>query len=110
MSKETLVLSENLGDSLPAVDELLKNHTNVMNSLLAYEEQVKRLTTTSQKLLESGNYKDEVIKKTIQTMNEKWTGLKASAREKKSKLEQSKLCQQFLQDCSEVKMNNTRKV
>lgn len=102
VSKETLVLSEDLGDSLPAVDELLKNHTNIMNSLLAYEEQAKKLRAISQKLLESGNYNDEVIKKTIQTMNEKWAGLKASAHQKNSKLEQSKLLQQFLQDCNEV--------
>ena len=102
VSKETLVLNEDLGDSLPAVDELLKNHTNIMNSLLAYEEQAKKLRAISQKLLESGDYNDEVIKTTIQTMNEKWAGLKASARQKNSKLEQSKLLQQFLQDCNEV--------
>ena len=102
VSKETLVLSEDLGDSLPAVDELLKNHTNIMNSLLAYEEQAKKLRAISQKLLESGDYNDEVIKTTIQTMNEKWAGLKASAHQKNFKLEQSKLLQQFLQDCNEV--------
>jgi uncharacterized protein YjcR len=103
VSKETYVLNDDLGDSLPSVDELLKNHTNVMNSLLAYEEQAKKLTTTSEKLLESGNYNDKVIKKTTLIMNEKWKGLKASAGDKQTRLEESKLLQQFLQDSHEVK-------
>jgi vacuolar-type H+-ATPase subunit I/STV1 len=104
MSKETLVLNDDLGDSLPAVDELLKDHTNLMNSLLAYEEQTKKLTATSAKLLESGNYNDKVIKKTTLIMNEKWKGLKVSARDKQTRLEESKLLQQFLQDFNEVRM------
>ena len=93
-----------MGDSLPAVDELLKDHTNLINSLLAYEEQAKKLTTTSENLLKSGNYNDKVIKKTTLIMNEKWKGLNASAHDKQAKLEESKLLQQFLQDCNEVKM------
>ena len=36
-SKESLVLNDDLGASVPAVEELLKNHTNLSNSLLAYE-------------------------------------------------------------------------
>ena len=102
VSKETLVLDDDLGDSLPAADELLKNHANIMNSLLAYEEQAEKLTTNSEKLLESGNYNDKTIKRTTQIMNEKWKGLKAAVRDKKTRLEKSKLLQQFLQDTYEV--------
>ena len=102
-SKEAFVFDDDLGDSLPAVDELLKNHTNLTNSLLAYEDQARKLTTVSEELLESRNYNDKVIKKTTLVMNEKWKGLKASARDKQTKLEESKLLQQFLQDCNEVK-------
>lgn len=103
MSKECHVFDDDLGDSLPSVDELLVNHMNLTNSLLTYEEQVRKLTATSEKLLESGNYNDKVIKKTTLIMNEKWNGLKASVRHKQIKLEESKLLQQFLQDCTEVK-------
>lgn len=102
MSKETLVLDDDLGDSLPAVDELLKSHTNLMNSLLAYEDQAKKLTATAESFLESGDYDDKVIRKTVLIMNEKWKGLKASAENKQARLEGSKLLQQFIQDCSEV--------
>lgn len=73
-----------------------------MNSLIAYEELATKLTKTSEKLLESNNYNDKLIRKSNFIMNEKWKGLKTSAREKQARLEQSKLLQQFMQDCNEV--------
>lgn len=82
---------------------MLKDHANLLNSLVAYEEQAKRLTTAFERLLESRNYNDSSFQRRGIVVSEKWKGLQVSACDKQKKLEQSKLLQQFLQDSDEVR-------
>lgn len=104
MIKQNAFLENNdLGDSLDAVESLLKKHDNFEKSLAAHEEKIKALDEFARKLVESGHYASEDIETRRQAFLEKRKHLMDRSNARRSLLNDAFNYQQFTIDYDDAK-------
>lgn len=93
--KNTLVGSDDYGDTLAAVQGLLKKHEAFETDLEVHRERVQDIEDAGNKLIEKGNHQSELIDHRIASIKSKLTELERMASYRKSKLNDNSAFLQF---------------
>lgn len=98
-AKEAFLNNDDLGDSLPAVEALLRKHAE-FNKLLSAQQAAKtdELKKFGQVLLEEDHYDKDYIKKRLDAVDARLLKLKQTSETRGKTLQQSLELQQFLQN------------
>ncbi|CAH3114647.1 unnamed protein product [Porites lobata] len=93
--KNTLVGSDDYGDTLAAVQGLLKKHEAFETDLEVHRERVQDIEDSGNKLIEKGNHQSELIEHRISSIKSKLQELERMASYRKSKLNDNSAFLQF---------------
>lgn len=93
--KNTLVGSDDYGDTLAAVQGLLKKHEAFETDLEVHRERVQDIEEAGNKLIEKGNHQSELIEHRIASIKSKLAELERMASYRKSKLNDNSAFLQF---------------
>ncbi|CAL8071830.1 unnamed protein product [Calicophoron daubneyi] len=103
MSKqETLLDNKDVGDSLDAVEALMRKHEDFEKSLLAQEEKMKHIDEFANKLIENNHYASPQVAELQQSLNNRRDALKDKSAARRRKLEDSHKYQLFDRDVDEM--------
>ena len=103
MTKQEAFLSnEDLGDSLDAVEALIKKHEDFEKSLAAQEEKIKALDDFATKLIEGQHYAADDVSARRQALLNRRAQLLNKANHRRAKLEEAHKLQTFDRDCDEM--------
>ncbi|KXJ20343.1 Spectrin alpha chain, non-erythrocytic 1 [Exaiptasia diaphana] len=93
--KNTLVGSDDYGDTLAAVQGLLKKHEAFETDLEVHRERVADIESAGNKLIEDGNHQSELIEHRISSTKNKLAELERMASYRKTKLNDNSAFLQF---------------
>eukprot|EP00057_Strongylocentrotus_purpuratus_P010375 XP_011664849.1 PREDICTED: spectrin alpha chain, non-erythrocytic 1 [Strongylocentrotus purpuratus] len=108
--KMNLASSNEYGNSLTAVQNLVKRHQMLESEITAHEQLIGAVSNTAHQLLDMGHYGNSEIKDQEMNLNSRWSQLKEAASERKRKLSSALDIQKFLSDLMEAEswMNDKR--
>ena len=101
-SKEAFLANEDLGNSLAAVDQLVKKHNGFEKTLGAQEEKISTLEQLSQALLAQDHYAADEIRMRCEDVLDRHTRVKQLTDARRTKLHDSHNYQQYLRNVREV--------
>ncbi|XP_065916481.1 spectrin alpha chain, non-erythrocytic 1-like [Dysidea avara] len=93
--KNTLVSAEDSGDTLAAVQGLLKKHEAFETDLQVHHGRVTEISTSGQQLIKEGNYQGDRIQSRVTGMDKRLLALKTAAETRKARLNDSAAFLQF---------------
>ncbi|CAE1318322.1 SPTA [Acanthosepion pharaonis] len=99
--KEPIAASTNRGRDLIGVQSLIKKHQGLLAELAGHESRITNVCQLGQGMIGEGHFAAEEIQQKIQELEEKWTGLKDKANQRKQDLEDSLQAQQYFADANE---------
>nr|CAD2153511.1 unnamed protein product [Meloidogyne enterolobii] len=100
--QEAFLQNRDLGDSLDAVESLLKKHEDFEKSLAAQEEKIHALDEFATKLIEGGHYAaDDVAARREKLLSRRRRLMELTA-ERREKLKESYRLHSFDRDCDEM--------
>ena len=105
-SKEAFLANEDLGDSLGAVDELLKKHASFEKTLSAQEEKISTLEQLAQALLAQDHYAAKEIRARCDKVLERYTRVKETTMSRRTKLDDAHHYQLYVRNIREVSSCN----
>ncbi|XP_077865919.1 spectrin alpha chain, non-erythrocytic 1-like [Saccoglossus kowalevskii] len=94
--KQNLMSSEDYGDTLAAVQGLLKKHKAFETDFSVHKERIADIQKAGQKLMEEGNHQKDAIAQRLQTLQQKAQTLQDAAGYRKGKLEENSAFLQFI--------------
>ncbi|TPP57241.1 Spectrin alpha chain non-erythrocytic [Fasciola gigantica] len=103
MSKqEALLENKDVGDSLDAVEALMRKHEDFEKSLVAQEEKMKHIDDFATKLIENQHYAASQVAELQRTMSDRRAALRDKAAARRQRLEDSHRYQMFDRDADEM--------
>eukprot|EP00794_Sanderia_malayensis_P015984 gene15984-17594_t len=93
--KKALISSDDYGDSLAAVQTLLKKHEAFESDLEVHQQRVDDIKNVGEKLIEKENFRSIPIEQRISTLQEKLSDLELHANVRKTKLNDNSAFLQF---------------
>ncbi|XP_076029013.1 spectrin beta chain, non-erythrocytic 5 kst isoform X3 [Oratosquilla oratoria] len=101
-SKEAFLNNDDLGDSMMAVETLIRKHESFEKTFEAQGSKIERLEELAKEMLDDNHYDSGGIQRRLKLVTEKRDRLQYSSRQRGKKLKESKLLQQFLRNIYEV--------
>lgn len=103
MSKqEALLENRDVGDSLDAVEALMRKHEDFEKSLIAQEEKMKHIDDFATKLIENQHYAAPQVAELQQSLLDRRSALRDKAAARRQRLEDSHRYQMFDRDADEM--------
>ncbi|NWX12365.1 SPTN5 protein, partial [Aegotheles bennettii] len=99
---EAFLQGDDLGDHVDAVRNLLKQHQEFEQLLMALKRRVEALNENGVNLIESGHFASHVIEERMITLQRRWERLVQSNAERKQRLLDSLELQEFNHDAAEL--------
>lgn len=99
--KEPIAASTNRGRDLIGVQSLIKKHQGLLAELTGHESRITNVCQLGQGMIGEGHFAAEEIQQKTQELEEKWTGLKDKANQRKQDLDDSLQAQQYFADANE---------
>uniref|UniRef100_A0A0G2K1E7 Spectrin alpha chain, non-erythrocytic 1 n=1 Tax=Rattus norvegicus TaxID=10116 RepID=A0A0G2K1E7_RAT len=93
--KMTLVASEDYGDTLAAIQGLLKKHEAFETDFTVHKDRVNDVCTNGQDLIKKNNHHEENISSKMKGLNGKVSDLEKAAAQRKAKLDENSAFLQF---------------
>ncbi|XP_034520513.1 spectrin alpha chain, non-erythrocytic 1 isoform X1 [Ailuropoda melanoleuca] len=93
--KMTLVASEDYGDTLAAIQGLLKKHEAFETDFTVHKDRVNDVCSNGQDLIKKNNHHEENISSKMKGLNGKVSDLEKAAAQRKAKLEENSAFLQF---------------
>uniref|UniRef100_A0A452EHD5 Spectrin alpha chain, non-erythrocytic 1 n=1 Tax=Capra hircus TaxID=9925 RepID=A0A452EHD5_CAPHI len=93
--KMTLVASEDYGDTLAAIQGLLKKHEAFETDFTVHKDRVNDVCTNGQDLVKKNNHHEENISSKMKGLNGKVSDLEKAASQRKAKLDENSAFLQF---------------
>ncbi|XP_068925579.1 spectrin alpha chain, non-erythrocytic 1 isoform X9 [Petaurus breviceps papuanus] len=93
--KMTLVASEDYGDTLAAIQGLLKKHEAFETDFTVHKDRVSDVCTNGQDLIKKNNHHEENISAKMKGLNGKVSDLEKAAAQRKAKLDENSAFLQF---------------
>ncbi|ELK07245.1 Spectrin alpha chain, brain [Pteropus alecto] len=93
--KMTLVASEDYGDTLAAIQGLLKKHEAFETDFTVHKDRVNDVCTNGQDLVKKNNHHEENISSKMKGLNGKVSDLEKAAAQRKAKLDENSAFLQF---------------
>ncbi|KAH0505287.1 Spectrin alpha chain, non-erythrocytic 1 [Microtus ochrogaster] len=93
--KMTLVASEDYGDTLAAIQGLLKKHEAFETDFTVHKDRVNDVCTNGQDLIKKNNHHEENISSKMKGLNGKVSDLERAAAQRKAKLDENSAFLQF---------------
>ncbi|XP_063100202.1 spectrin alpha chain, non-erythrocytic 1 isoform X1 [Cavia porcellus] len=93
--KMTLVASEDYGDTLAAIQGLLKKHEAFETDFTVHKDRVNDVCTNGQDLIKKNNHHEENISSKMKALNGKVSDLEKAAAQRKAKLDENSAFLQF---------------
>merc|ERR1719433_1499281 len=100
--KLALASSQEVGNSLQAVNLLLKKHKMMQQEVSNHEQRVNAVVESGDKLISEDHPESEKFQRDLDNMTEKWARLQELLEERKQKLLVNERVQQFLFDANEA--------
>ncbi|CAH1390274.1 unnamed protein product [Nezara viridula] len=100
--KMPLATSTDYGNSLFNVHTLKKKNKSLRTEIDGHEPRLHSVLRNGEKLVEEGHEEGPEFRRLIEELLEKWERLKEAVEERKNRLTQSELVQQYLFDASEA--------
>ncbi|KAL3092945.1 hypothetical protein niasHS_004972 [Heterodera schachtii] len=100
--QEAFLQNDDLGDSLDAVESLLKKHEDFEKSLAAQEEKIHALDEFATKLIEGGHYAAEDVAKRREKLLARRRHLMDRMAQRRERLKESYRLHSFDRDCDEM--------
>ncbi|XP_077987102.1 spectrin alpha chain, non-erythrocytic 1-like isoform X2 [Glandiceps talaboti] len=94
--KQNLMSSEDYGDTLAAVQGLLKKHKAFQTDFSVHKERIADIQRAGEKLISEGNHQSEAIAHRLSTLQQKANTLDQAAGYRKGKLEDNSAFLQFI--------------
>ncbi|VDP84941.1 unnamed protein product [Echinostoma caproni] len=111
MSKqEALLENKDVGDSLDAVEALMRKHEDFEKSLDAQEEKMKHIDDFANKLIENGHYAAPQVAELKNSLATRRAALREKAAARRQRLEDSHRYQMFDRDADEMQSWITEKL
>eukprot|EP00051_Salpingoeca_urceolata_P021153 m.326944 g.326944 ORF g.326944 m.326944 type:complete len:2477 (-) comp19745_c14_seq3:188-7618(-) len=101
-AREAPLTSEDVDATLDAVEAMQKKHADFEKSLAAQKEKMREVEREATRLCEENHYDAAAIELRKEAVKERWDGLVKLADERKGKLEDALLVQQFHRDADEA--------
>lgn len=101
-AQETLLRSDELGDSLDAVEALIKRHEEIEKALVAQEEKTRGLSDTASALVDKGHADGKLIRSRRDAVVQRRAELTTLASQRRARLLASVKLQEFLRDVNEA--------
>ncbi|XP_060544187.1 spectrin beta chain, non-erythrocytic 5 [Pantherophis guttatus] len=101
-SYEAFFQTDNLGDHMDSTQNLLKQHEDFEQVLLVLKHRTNATNAQGEQLIERGHFACDRIKKTMVTLCERWKSLINKYEQKKRRLLDSLLLQEFIRDTAEL--------
>eukprot|EP00118_Oscarella_pearsei_P025242 m.307813 g.307813 ORF g.307813 m.307813 type:complete len:2422 (+) comp42859_c0_seq1:216-7481(+) len=95
---EALLRSEDHGKDLASVQNLLKKHQLVEADVAAHEERIRDLNSQAKQFVDEGHFDAPSIQEKQDAINKRYGQLKELAGERRAKLNDSSVLQQFFRD------------
>ncbi|NXX16052.1 SPTN5 protein, partial [Podargus strigoides] len=99
---EAFLRGNDLGDHVDAVRNLLKQHQEFEQLLIALKRRVEALNENGVNLIESRHFASHVVEERMFTLRQRWERLIQSNAERKQRLLDSLLLQEFNRDAAEL--------
>lgn len=100
--QETLLENKDVGDSLDAVETLMRKHEDFEKSVTPQEEKLKHIDEFASKLMENGHYAADEVADLQRKMRDRYESLKEKASHRHQCLEDSYRYQLFDRDADEM--------
>ncbi|TGZ69187.1 hypothetical protein CRM22_003879 [Opisthorchis felineus] len=100
--QEALLENRDVGDSLDAVEALLRKHEDFEKSLVAQEEKMNHIDAFASKLIENNHYASPQVAELQRNLNDRRNSLKEKAADRRKRLEDSHRYQMFDRDADEM--------
>ncbi|XP_058018130.1 spectrin beta chain, non-erythrocytic 5 [Ahaetulla prasina] len=101
-SHEAFFQTDNLGDHMDSTQSLLKQHEDFEQMLLVLKHRTNAANGQGEQLIERGHFACDRIKKTMVTLYERWKLLINKYEQRKRRLLDSLLLQEFIRDTAEL--------
>ncbi|XP_015746137.2 spectrin beta chain, non-erythrocytic 5, partial [Python bivittatus] len=101
-SHEAFLQTDNLGDHMDSARSLLKRHEDFEQVLLVLKHRAKAANDQGEQLIERGHFACDRIEKTKVTLCERWKLLINNNEQRKRRLLDSLLLQEFIRDTAEL--------
>ncbi|XP_013926348.1 PREDICTED: spectrin beta chain, non-erythrocytic 5-like [Thamnophis sirtalis] len=101
-SHEAFFQTDNLGDHMDSAQSLLKQHEDFEQVLLVLKRRINATNGQGEQLIEMGHFAFDRIKKTMVTLCERWKLLINKYEQRKRRLLDSLLLQEFIRDTAEL--------
>ncbi|XP_026559809.1 spectrin beta chain, non-erythrocytic 5 [Pseudonaja textilis] len=101
-SHEAFFQTDNLGDHMDSTRSLLKQHEDFEQVLLVLKHRTNAANGQGEQLIERGHFACDRIKKTMVTLCERWKLLINKYEQRKGRLLDSLLLQEFIRDTAEL--------
>eukprot|EP00049_Salpingoeca_infusionum_P019358 m.361515 g.361515 ORF g.361515 m.361515 type:complete len:2425 (-) comp19658_c0_seq1:287-7561(-) len=101
-SRETVLSTDDVGDSLDTVEVLIKKHDDFEKTLAAHADKAANLQRAAQKLMDQDHSQADTIKDKVAKVIERREKLDQLSQERKTKLQDSKHLQVFKRDADEA--------
>lgn len=92
-----------MGDSLDAVDALIRKQDDFAKSFAAQEDKIKDLNETATKLIGNEHYASDDIEKRKNDVNNRRANIQEKSDKRREILEESRKLQQFEKEADETK-------
>jgi spectrin alpha len=96
MEKQHLLSGDDYGDTLAAVQGLLKKHAAFETDFKVHEDRCSEITNEGDKLIQAGNHNADNIRQRCQLLREKLDALQRAADQRKAKLVDNSAFLQFI--------------
>merc|ERR1719288_376829 len=100
--KLSLASSQEIGNSLQAVNLLLKKHKMMQQEISNHEHRVNAVMESGQKLISEGHPESQKYERDMNNLTEKWARLQELLAQRQQKLLINEKVQQFLYDANEA--------
>ncbi|XP_062823236.1 spectrin beta chain, non-erythrocytic 5 [Anolis carolinensis] len=101
-SHEAFLRTDSLGNHVDSVRSLLKRHEDFERVLLGLKHRANLANEHGEQLVERGHFASEVIEERIAALRERWKLLTSSNEQRKKRLLESLLLQEFSHDTAEL--------
>ncbi|XP_039179841.1 spectrin beta chain, non-erythrocytic 5 isoform X3 [Crotalus tigris] len=101
-SHEAFLQTDNLGDHVDSTQSLLKRHEDFEQVLLVLKRRANAANGQGEQLIERGHFACDRIKKTMVTLCERWKLIINKYEQRKRRLLDSLLLQEFIRDTAEL--------
>ncbi|XP_063174452.1 spectrin beta chain, non-erythrocytic 5 [Candoia aspera] len=101
-SREAFLQTDNLGDHMDSAQSLLKRHEDFEQVLLVLKHRANAANAQGEQLIERGHFACDRIEKTMVTLCERWKLLINNNEQRKRRLLDSLLLQEFIRDTAEL--------